>query len=202
MLVSLDGIVNSKHIWLSEWMELLEVFLDGLWVLPVRMFLEQAKVDDGQSCNSCDRGSVMEINFETSDVDEVIESDGTLSKILAHFLLVFIVDRVIDDLVDSLRFVHPFDQVPVDVPGTNFLGSLDVHDSFCFERDDFVDINLIDWVWSKDKILFCDVIYEEPMQKVAVSLVDDSVDKVRLLFEALVIMPSKSELTSVRVRLL
>jgi len=88
------------------------------------------------------------------------------------------------------------------VPGSNFLRSLDVQDSFCSQRDDFVNINLIDWVWSKNKILIGDVINVEPMQKVAVSLVDDSVDKVRLLFEALVIMPSKSELTSVRVRLL
>jgi len=156
-------------------------------VFPVLVLDTQAKVNNGLGWASGDTGSTVNVDLLFLIVDKVEECLGTLEETVHVVSLVEIVERIENYSVDSGMSVHHFDLGLIHSSLLDLSWCLENQNSIAAFSGDLININLINWIWSKHKVLLWDFMSEKAAHEISISLVEDIIDdEISLLLTLLI----------------
>lgn len=188
VLIILDSLESYLHVWPGYFVESLDIDGNLVWIFPVIVLEVEAQVNNDSSWSSGETRSAMDIDFLFLNVNELVELHGDLEESILERLRIRVFDWHVDDSVDLLRSVEHLDLLAVDASCGLFGCYLKIDDGIDSSSSDFININLVKWVWADNEILPLDLRDEESTKEVTICHIESTIHKVVYVIECLLII--------------
>ena len=177
---------------------LFDILGDEIWLFVLMVLDEEANVGDSDRWSSGDGRGTVHINCVVLNINQFMKLNHSLQKVIVELRLSFmVVDWLIYNRVDSLISIELFNGGYIDSSMMDFCLSLKIQNSGGSLASNFININLVERIWTKNDPGVGNLGGKESTQKVSVTLVDEAVDNVRFVDHGLNVSTLVTEMTTV-----
>jgi hypothetical protein len=130
----------------------------------------------------------MDIDFLFLNVNELVELHGDLEESFLKRLRILVFNWHVDESINLLRSVEHLNLLAVDASCGLFACYLKIDDGSDSCSSDFINIDLVKWVWTDNEILTLDLRDEESTEEVTICHIESTINKVVYVIQCLLII--------------